>query len=108
MMQLLLPQLLIQGIITGSFYAIAGMSWGIIYRTTRIFHFSHHLVFTVSGYTAALLTFSVGLHYLVGFLAAIAVAIVFGVSIDRFLYRELRRRGANREVVRQEPHELSQ
>ena len=33
-------QLLARGIITGSLYALLGVSWGIIYNTTRTFHFA--------------------------------------------------------------------
>ena len=48
---MLTAQLLVQGLITASFYALAGVTWGIIYRTTLTFHFSHQLVFTIAGYS---------------------------------------------------------
>jgi branched-chain amino acid transport system permease protein len=90
-MYVLISQLLLNGIVTASLYALYGVSWGIIYRTTRIFHFSHHLIFALAGYTAALVTTELGFHYLLGLLLAIAVAIFLGCSIDAFLYRTLRR-----------------
>jgi branched-chain amino acid transport system permease protein len=86
----LIIQLLVNGMITGSFYALFGLSWGIIYKTTRIFHFSHHLVFTIAGYAAVLVTSNAGLHYSFGFVAAIISAVLAGCSIEVFLYRKLR------------------
>jgi branched-chain amino acid transport system permease protein len=53
-MRILIIQLFVNGLITASFYALAGVSWGVIYRTTHIFHFSHHLVCSVAGYAAIL------------------------------------------------------
>ena len=34
----LVAQLAVRGLITGSVYALLGVSWGIIYNTTRTFH----------------------------------------------------------------------
>jgi len=88
-MRVLLWQLLVNGIITGSLYAVAGVSWGIIYRTTRIFHFSHQLVFSIAGYAAALTTLVFPFYF--GFFAAVGAAVVLGSAIEIFLYRTLRR-----------------
>lgn len=85
----LVIQLLINGIVAGSFYALAGVSWGIIYKTTRIFHFSHYLVFTIAGYAAVLITTNARLHCSFGFVAAIISAVLAGCSIEVFLYRKL-------------------
>ena len=96
---MLLAQLAVQGLITGCFYALAGVTWGIIYRTTLTFHFSHHLVFTVAGYTAALVTTQLRLHFVIGLLAAVFVAAVFGCCIDAVLYKKLRSTGATKATT---------
>ena len=96
---MLIAQLIVQGIITASFYALAAVTWGIIYRTSLTFHFSHHLVFTVAGYTAAFVTSQLHLHFIFGFLAAVAVAAILGCSIDAFLYRRLRTMGATKATT---------
>ena len=87
----LIAQLLVNGLVSASLYALAGVSWGIIYRTTRIFHFSHSLVFSVAGYAAALATTSLGLPWVGGLLAAVCAAVLLGCFIDAFLYRTLRK-----------------
>ncbi|MBW2354587.1 MAG: branched-chain amino acid ABC transporter permease [Deltaproteobacteria bacterium] len=70
-------QLLARGLITGSLYALLGVSWGIIYNTTRTFHFAHGFVYTLASY---LILVPVGLSLplipslLVGLIAATAAA----------------------------------
>lgn len=98
-MKILLWQLLVNGIITGSLYALAGVSWGIIYRTTHIFHFSHQLVFAVAGYAAALVTSQTPLPFYFGFLTAIITAVALGCGIEIFLYRNLRRLKATQTTI---------
>ena len=96
-MKILFWQLLVNGIITGSLYAVAGVSWGIIYRTTRIFHFSHQLVFAVAGYVAALTTLFFPFYF--GFFAAVGAAVVLGSAIEILLYRNLRRLQASQTTT---------
>jgi branched-chain amino acid transport system permease protein len=96
---MLFLQLLAQGIITGSFYALAGVSWGIIYRTTLTFHFAHHLVFAVSGFAAALATTDLGFHYLLGLGMSIFFAALVGSLIDALLYKTLRKAGASKATT---------
>jgi len=98
-MDILIFQLIANGLVVGSFYALAGVSWGIIYKTTRTFHFSHHLVFTCAGYTAALVTTNLQQSYAVGFVCAVLVAVVLGCSIDALLYRRMRMMGAIRDTI---------
>ncbi len=96
---MLFLQLLAQGLITASFYALAGVSWGIIYRTTLTFHFSHHLVFTTAGYAAALITSELRLPVSVGLAGAVLCAVLLGCAIDAVLYRRLRKAGATKATT---------
>ena len=98
-MRVLIIQLLVNGLITASFYALAGVTWGVIYRTTHIFHFAHHLVFAVAGYAAVLLTARTHANYFFGFFAAVGVAVLLGCGMDAFLYRRLRRAGATQATT---------
>ncbi len=97
-MKVLLIQLLVNGLIAASFYALAGVSWGVIYRTTHIFHFAHHLVFSVAGYAAIMLTVA-NLPYYLGLPAAIVTGALLGCAIDALLYRRLRRSGATQATT---------
>jgi branched-chain amino acid transport system permease protein len=87
------PQLLVNGLFTGSFYAMMALSWGIIFSTAKIFHFAHALVFTLAAYAAWLVSVQ-GAPIVASFLVAALVGAAAGVAIDRGLYRPLRRRNA--------------
>lgn len=95
----MLSQLFVNGLISASFYALCGVSWGVIYRTTRIFHFAHHLVFAIAAYAAVMTTSKAHLPYFLGLFSAVVAAIIFGCGTDAFLYRYLRKKEATRETT---------
>jgi len=41
----MLPQLFVNGLIAGSIYALVAVGFGLIYSTTRFFHFAHGAVY---------------------------------------------------------------
>jgi branched-chain amino acid transport system permease protein len=90
----LAAQLAANGLISGSLYALLGVSWGLIFATTRIFHFAHALTLTVAVYAAVLAVSRWGLGLPVGFALAAAVGCVFGIATERVVYRPLLRANA--------------
>lgn len=42
----MIQQLFLNGIIAGSVYALVALGFGLIYGTTRFFHFAHGAVYT--------------------------------------------------------------
>jgi branched-chain amino acid transport system permease protein len=84
-------QLVASGLITGSLYALLGVSWGIIYGTTRTFHFAHGLAFTVAAYAAILLHVALRLPLVVAVAGAAAAAALFGCAAEVVVYRPIRR-----------------
>lgn len=45
----MIPQLLLNGIIAGSIYALVALGFTVIYRTVKFFHFAHGVVYTAGG-----------------------------------------------------------
>jgi branched-chain amino acid transport system permease protein len=90
----LAAQLAANGLISGSLYALLGVSWGLIFATTRIFHFAHALTLTVAVYAAVLAVSRWGLGLPVGFALGAAVGCVFGIATERVVYRPLLRANA--------------
>lgn len=91
-------QLVINGLSLGSIYLILGISWGLIFAVTRTFHFAHGATFVVAAY-AAYLGQQMGGHLILAALAGIIGAVLFGLAIERFLYRYLRRAFATPLVI---------
>lgn len=89
-----MAQIIANGIIVGSVYALIAIGFSLIYRTVRFFHFAHGAVYAVAAYAGwALHTYS-GLPFLVCVLAGCIVGAVLGVGIQRAVYEPLGRRGA--------------
>jgi len=100
----LLQQLILNGIIAGSIYALIALGFTIIYRTVRFFHFAHGVVYTAGAYLAYSvftyqLSVSSGQLSIVGWGIAVLVGItgagVLGILIDRFVYYPLRKQKAS-------------
>jgi len=86
----LAAQLAANGLMSGSLYGLLGVSWGLIFATTRVFHFAHALTLTVAVYGAVIAVDRLGVGLPVGFVLAAAIGCVFGMATERFVYRPLR------------------
>lgn len=96
----MLPQLLANGLIAGTVYALVALGFGLIYFTARFFHFAHGAVYAVGAY----LTYACWLSGL-SLYAAIPLAVmgtsILGALLDIGIYRplSLRRRGASSLIL---------
>ncbi len=81
-------ELLIQGIIHGSMYAIIAVGLSLVYGLLRILHVAHAGLFTLGGYLGLLLTNATGSLILATPLAAAAVGVI-GMLIYRLCYQPI-------------------
>lgn len=97
-------QLLLNGIIAGSIYALTAIGFTVIYRTVRFFHLAHGAVYTVGAYLAYtvvdfwLLVFRRNLSiigWILTFLTGVIGSGILGVLIDRLIYLPLRKKNAS-------------
>lgn len=97
----MIQQLILNGIIAGSIYALIALGFTIIYRTVKFFHFAHGVVYTAGAYlayTIVRLTLDNGLwtiDWIVACLVGIVGAGVLGIFIDRVVYYPLRKQKAS-------------
>ena len=91
----LLAQLTIAGIVLGSFYALLGVSFGLVYQTSKIFHLANAIPFAAGGYGAVWSAQVLHLPLLPAILFGLLMAVVFGMLI-LFLgyFPVMRRNGA--------------
>jgi branched-chain amino acid transport system permease protein len=94
----LFGQLLIRGVITGSLYALLGVSWGIIYNTTRTFHFAHGFIFTLASYMI-LLFVDLSVPLFPSLLLGLIVATLAGCAIELFAYLPMRRKNTSQLTI---------
>jgi branched-chain amino acid transport system permease protein len=81
-------ELLIQGLIYGSMYAITAVGLTLVYGLLRILHIAHAGLFTLGGYLGLLLTNATGSLILSIPLASAAVGVV-GMLMYRFCYQPI-------------------
>jgi branched-chain amino acid transport system permease protein len=101
---MIIIQLLINGIIAGSIYALIAIGFTVIYRTVRFFHFAHGVVYTAGAYIAfSVVSFQLSVFgfqssvimWVLVFAAGVVGAGVLGVVIDRTIYFPLRKKKAS-------------
>lgn len=85
---MLYAELLMQGIIYGSMYAIIAVGLTLVYGLLRILHVAHAGLFTLGGYLGLLITNSTGSLILAMPLAAAAVGVI-GMLIYRLCYHPI-------------------
>ena len=88
-------QLLVNGIVNGSHYALLGIGFGLIFGTTNIVHFAYGPVYTLAAYVAWAAATFLGLPVPLAALVGVAAAAAAGVLSYLGLYRPF--------VVRQAP-----
>jgi branched-chain amino acid transport system permease protein len=90
----LLVQLGLNGIVTGSLYAILALSFAVIFAPTKTFHFAHASVYVYGGYFLYQFAMVWGWPLPAAIAAAILAAACLGTLVERVVYAPLRRSGA--------------
>jgi neutral amino acid transport system permease protein len=88
-----LAQLLVNGLITGSILALAGVGATLIFGIQRIANFAHGDFLTIGAYAAFAVNVVLGQNLLIAALGAMGAVALFGVAAHFVLFRPLRGRG---------------
>jgi branched-chain amino acid transport system permease protein len=89
----LFVQLLLNGLVAGSLYALVAVGFAVIFGATRHFHIAHAGVFASAGYLAVITATDLGVPGVPAALLGLILAMLLGVALVRFLYMPLARRG---------------
>lgn len=85
---MLFVELIAQGLVQGSIYALIALGLTLVYGLLRILHVAHAALFTLGGYMGVLLTNQTGSLGL-AMVAAMLVAGIAGVLMYRFCYEPI-------------------
>src|SRR5581483_7243773 len=88
----LIAQLLVNGVINGSHYALLGLGFGLIFGPTRITHFAFGPLYALAAYACWTAAAPLGLPLPVAIAVGILVGALSGVLTYRILYRPFERR----------------
>ncbi|CAB4960024.1 unannotated protein [freshwater metagenome] len=91
----------VNGLILGCVYGIAGMTFGVLYRITKVFHISFAAIGTLGAVVAVAVSGTSGSWTAItlGIIAGAAVAAVVTAAAFLALYRPLIRRGASAGIT---------
>ncbi len=95
----LIAQLLVNGVINGSHYALLGLGFGLIFGPTRITHFAFGPLYALAAYACWTAAAPLGLPLPVAIAVGILVGALSGVLTYRILYRPFERRQSPSLVV---------
>lgn len=82
-------QVLVIGVVTGTIYGLFALGITLVYRGTRSVNFAQGELGTFSLYVAYLVTEEWGLPWIVGAIAAIAVAALIAIGYERFIVHRI-------------------
>jgi len=81
-------ELMVQGLVQGSIYALIAVGLTLVYGLLRILHVAHAGLFTLGGYLCVLITNATG-SFLLSMLIAMPVVGVLGIVIYRLCYQPI-------------------
>ncbi len=85
----LFPQFLATGLLTGGIYSLIALGLVLIYKSSRVFNFAQGHMLMVGAFVTWWFTDEFGWNVWLAFAAAIGVAVVMGLLIERLALRAL-------------------
>ncbi len=95
----ILPQLIVNGLIAGSIYALAASGFSLIYYVVKFQYFSHGAIMSIGAYLFFAFMNLMGLNYLLAAILTIISCIFATLLSNWFLYKQLRKRKATPTVT---------
>jgi len=92
-------QLLINGIIAGSIYALIASGFSLIYSVAKFMHFAHGAVVTVSAFFLFFLASMLKLPFALSAVLTVIFAALLGLLTNLLCYKPLRQRKATNAVL---------
>lgn len=86
----MLPSQLVNGLQSGSIYALVALGYSMVYGIILLLNFAHGDIIMVGSYAAWITMVQLGLHPVIGVISAVAASTILGVMVERIAYRPLR------------------
>ena len=88
---MLLLQLLVNGLQLGAIYGLTAVGFALIFGSTKVFHVAHGASFTLAGYLFWWGMTALKWHWLASIALAVVAVVLFGLFMERFIYRPIQR-----------------
>lgn len=90
---------LINGISLGSVYALIALGYTMVYGIAKMLNFAHGDVIMIGAFTTYTICSTMGMHPVIGVLAAVVVCTVLGMVIEKVAYKPLRKASSSLAVL---------
>ncbi len=84
----------VNGIVTGSYFALGAIGLTLVYGILRLTNFAHGDMLTLGAYIALFFNVTVGVPFIVAMVAGILLTAAFGVLTELTLWKPMRKRKA--------------
>ena len=82
-------QLVVSGIVVGSIYALSGLGFVLIYKSSRVLNIAHGQIIAIGAFITYALTVWVGLPIYVSFPMSMIITFFLAMSVERVFLRRL-------------------
>jgi branched-chain amino acid transport system permease protein len=96
---MIFAQLLANGLIAGSIYALVAVGFSLIYSTNRFMHFAHGVSVTAAAYLLLLFFSTLGLPFWLAVILTIVGSAGIGLAMFRLIYHPLQKRNASNIIL---------
>ena len=93
------PQLIINGLIAGSMYALAASGLSLMYYVLKFLNFAQGAIITISAYLFFWFLNTLGLNYIFSGILSIFASIIMMLIINLIVYKPLRKRKSTNVVL---------
>tara|TARA_Y100000034_G_C6906717_1_gene421038 strand:+ start:1258 stop:2139 length:882 start_codon:yes stop_codon:yes gene_type:complete len=96
---MVLSQLIVNGIVAGSIYALMASSFSLIFNIIKFMDLSPGALFVVSAFLAYTFNVVFGFNFFISLIITLVLVAFIAVFINKIVYRPLRRRKANNFIL---------
>ncbi len=82
-------QLVVSGIVVGSIYALSGLGFVLIYKSSRVLNLAHGQIIAIGAFITFALTVWVGIPIYFSFLMSLILTFFLAMSVERIFLRRL-------------------
>lgn len=82
-------QLVVSGIVVGSIYALSGLGFVLIYKSSRVLNLAHGQIIAIGAFITYALTVWVGIPIYFSFLMSLILTFFLAMSVERIFLRRL-------------------
>ena len=96
---MIISQLIFNGLIIGSIYALVACGFSLIYSTNRFMHLAHGSVITLTAYFFFLFFKSLELPFITSALLVLIIGCLFGYGMNKLVYSQLQKRRSSNIIL---------